>query len=408
MRYNNRSFYVLGLVRIMILYKNFKRQSLLLWGLLIFTTLLHAAAPRSANIVKLTPDEVVNVFNSLEPPTKKFNKAAAQSISYYRTLSDNKVFNYGSVSYSPHEMIRSIQLFQCLAKNVNSRADLRDKLIQYFDVYETKNNYGSALITGYYAPIYEGSLTRSDEFPYGLYEPPKAMNQARVKVRYFPRQVIEENPENLLRPIIYLRNRLDQYFTHVQGSAIIRVRETDQLLHVGYHTDNGYKYTPIGKILIDENKIERENMSLQAIRRYVENNPQELERLINTESSFVFFKVKKQGAPLGNIGRPLTGWASVAMDHRLIPRGGMVYLKTTVPDINYKDSDIPKKDMPHVPFESFMFTQDTGGAIRGGGRVDVYFGEGEDAAFYAGLMSQFGRVLLIVAKKEALFQTPCL
>lgn len=390
----------------MVIYKNVKKWAILLTSMLIFSTCLQAA-PRAANIVKLTPEEASNIFSTIERPTKKFERATKQSLLYYQSLSEKKSFDYGEASYSPQEMIASLKLFQCVVKNTDSRAELRDKLIQYFDIYETKNNYNSALITGYYAPIYEGSLTRSSEFPYGLYEPPPAVSQARVKVRYFPRQQLEVSPESYLKPIIYLKNRLDQYFTHVQGSAIIRVRETDQLLHVGYHTDNGYKYTPIGKILIDENKIERENMSLQAIRRYVENNPSELERLINTDSSFVFFKVKKQGAPLGNIGRPLTGWASVAMDHRLIPKGGIVYLKTTIPDINYKETDTPKKDMPHVPFESFMLTQDTGGAIRGGGRVDVYFGEGEDAEFYAGLMSQVGRVLLIVAKKEALFQNGC-
>jgi membrane-bound lytic murein transglycosylase A len=89
------------------------------------------------------------------------------------------------------------------------------------------------------------------------------------------------------------------------------------------------------------------------------------------------------------------------MDSALMPKGSLVYIKTAIP---YKknDSDMAIPRDQRKPFEKFFFVQDTGGAIKGGGRVDIYFGEGDDAFFYAGQMAGRGEIYLLVAKKEVL------
>jgi membrane-bound lytic murein transglycosylase A len=122
--------------------------------------------------------------------------------------------------------------------------------------------------------------------------------------------------------------------------------------------------------------------------------------VLNKNKSFVFFKINKEPGIFGNISVALTAKESVAMDSELLPRGALCYIKTEIPKKLNGLAVVPKTE--REPFEKFFMIQDTGGAIRGGGRVDIYFGEGEEALFYAGQMASKGEVYLLVAKKENL------
>jgi len=155
---------------------------------------------------------------------------------------------------------------------------------------------------------------------------------------------------------------------------------------------NGRLYQSIGKLLIDEGQIPREQMSMQALRAWLLANPSEITRVFAYNPSYVFFRML-DGAPLGSLGRPVTPGRSVATDSKLFPHGALAFISTARP--------IPGPDGKPEPQKlgRFVLNQDTGGAIRGAGRVDVFWGRGPDAEYSAGHMKERGRLFFLVPKR---------
>ena len=185
---------------------------------------------------------------------------------------------------------------------------------------------------------------------------------------------------------------IELFFLHIQGSGLIR-QQDGSLMRVNYAQKNGHPYRAIGRILSD--RIPAEKMSLQAIKDYLYSHPDEVRDILNYNQSYVFFRKVEEG-PLGNIGVPLTPLRSIAMDKRGIPKGGLAFIRTELPEFE-GDRIAGWKSVSR-----FTLVQDTGGAIREHGRADIYLGNGKEAALIAGHLKQRGRIFLIVAKKEFL------
>jgi membrane-bound lytic murein transglycosylase A len=270
------------------------------------------------------------------------------------------------------------------------------------------------LITGYYEPLLEGSRVRTEKFRYAVYQRPddllvvdlgdlyedlkgkrvrgRLIDKRRV-VPYFSREQIE-NGENPLKgnEIAWVDDPVALFFLHIQGSGIIRLRD-GSLLAVGYHDQNGYPYYAIGRRLIQDEAIKEEDMSMQAIRDWLRNNPDQAEELLNSNPSYVFFSARPSTdtGPIGSLGVPLMAERSIAVDRRVIKLGSPVWLDTTLPE----PGPTEKAKKQEIPYRRLVFAQDTGGAISGSIRADLFWGRGQRAEEYAGRMRQPGSLYIL-------------
>ena len=196
--------------------------------------------------------------------------------------------------------------------------------------------------------------------------------------------------------IIYVDDPVEAFFLHVQGSGRV-VLEDGTVIRVGYAAQNGRDYVSIGRELVKNGDISLEDVSLQSIRRWLKKNPDKVWELLDKNPSFVFFReidgaAKDQG-PLGAQNVPLTPGRSLAVDRAFIPLGLPVYLDTVFPGQNKSQNNPPNK-----PLQRLLITQDTGGAIKGPVRGDVFFGFGKEAEELAGYMKEEGQYYLLLPK----------
>jgi membrane-bound lytic murein transglycosylase A len=165
------------------------------------------------------------------------------------------------------------------------------------------------------------------------------------------------------------------------------------LVSVGYAGSNGRPYRSIGRYMIQEDLLTREEMSMQAIRDYLRAHPDRVEEVLNHNPSYVFFQ-KKENGPFGNINVQLTPGRSIALDSRLFPKGAACFIRAQKPVI--RDGVIES----WVDFSRFVMNQDTGGAIRGAGRADIFWGRGPDAGMAAGHMKHEGELFVLLKKEK--------
>jgi membrane-bound lytic murein transglycosylase A len=343
-------------------------------------------------------------------------RAVSQSINYYERLGPDTRFHYGELQYSPGEMIASLKLFLNVVDNTD-RSDLPQKLKNTFLFFESRNAEGGAFFTGYYEPLIEGSVERTEEFSEPLYSTPDDLIQVdlgRFSDEWKNRKIVGRIEKNQLvpydsrdeivyqrslqeraRPIVYV-NEIELFFLQIQGSGVIRLRD-GTLKRVNYAQKNGYPYVSIGPLL--QERIPPEEMSLQSIKSYLYNHPDEVRDILNLNQSYVFFRETTEG-PLGNIEVPLTPGRSIAMDSSTVPKGGLAYIETELPV--FENDRIAGWHSAG----RFVLVQDTGGAIRDHGRVDLFLGSGRKAELTAGHLKNRGRVFVLVARKDYLQENP--
>jgi len=245
--------------------------------------------------------------------------------------------------------------------------------------------------TGYYEPEIAGSRVKTEEFSVPLYKvPTKVAGKKSTVFAQFDRKEIEKgalNGKDL--EICWIKNPVDAFFAQIQGSTRIKL-DDGELLRLNYIASNGKPYTPVGRIMIDDGLSTPEEMSLDKIRDYMEANPKEGEALRLKNRSYVFFNetaLKPNDEPNGAQGIPLTPGRSLAVDPKMHVYGTPIWIDAKFPI---------KSDLPQDTFQHLMFAQDTGSAIRGAARADIYFGHGEDIPHIAGRIKQFGKFVMLV------------
>jgi membrane-bound lytic murein transglycosylase A len=194
--------------------------------------------------------------------------------------------------------------------------------------------------------------------------------------------------------LFYASDPVSLFFLHIQGSGRVRF-DDGSWARVNYDSQNGQPYTAIGKTLI-EMGVPRDGMSMQVIRKWLKDHPADARRVMETDKSYIFFREEpiadpKEG-PVGSEGVPLTA-ASLAVDMKLHPLGAPMFVAATRPDVDPSRGD--------RPFRQLMVAQDSGGAIKGAVRGDVFWGFGRDAASIAGRMKSVGRLYVLLPKALA-------
>ncbi len=260
---------------------------------------------------------------------------------------------------------------------------------EHFSLYRIEPTAEKPILTGYYEPLLYGSLTPSERFKYPLYARPDdllrielselfpELKNKRVRGRlvgnrvipYLSREAINRNDLNA-SVICYVDSKVDRFFLEVQGSGRVKLDCGDDIF-VGYADQNGHPYRSIGKELINRGILRKEEVSLQSIKQYLRDHPNDVENVLYANPSAVFF-TKKSKPATGAMGFVLTPERSVAIDRRYIPLGALLFVQSD--SVPYRVS-------------RFVFAQDTGGAIRGAVRADMFMGYGERAERIAGALN---------------------
>jgi membrane-bound lytic murein transglycosylase A len=339
-------------------------------------------------------------------------QAVERQLDYLEKLQADSAVQLGGHTYTTSRLVDSARLFLNILKQHPSDADLNRLVREKFIIYQAAgrtDTFGTEmLVTGYYQPVFAGSIKKSPPFLYPLYAKPEsllvqndpekrgsAIGRIDAKGAFVPfwtRAQIEN--KNLLSgdELVYLQDPVDVYFLQIQGSGLIRFSD-GSIRSVHFAASNGQNYTSIGKVLVDEHKIAKEDISMQTIREYLHKHPQERKHLLQENDRFVFFKWGK-GEPRGSIGEMLTPGRSIAIDPKSLPMKTVAYIATRRPIISAKGEVIG-----WMPMQRFVLPQDTGKAIEGPGRVDIYWGSGPYAQAAAGSMQEEGRLYFLVKKE---------
>jgi membrane-bound lytic murein transglycosylase A len=214
----------------------------------------------------------------------------------------------------------------------------------------------------------------------------------RKLVPYYDRGEIEDGAiAGRGLEIVWLKSQTDLLFIQIQGSARIRL-EDGSMVRINYDAHNGYPYTPVGRVLIDRGIVPKEQMSMQRIRDYMEQNPDAAKELRRQNRSYVFFREVSLSAAdeaVGAQGVPLTAGRSIAVDKALHVYGTPFFIEGSLPI---------ESDTSATPFRRLMVAQDTGSAIIGPARADIYFGAGAEAGRVAGRLKNPARFVLLLPK----------
>jgi peptidoglycan lytic transglycosylase A len=255
--------------------------------------------------------------------------------------------------------------------------------------------------TGYYETEVDGSRFPSDEYTVPIYAAP-ADTVRRKQSKVFAdldRTKIEDGAlAGKELEICYVKSPIDAFFAQIQGSTRVKL-DSGQLLRLNYIASNGMPYTPVGRFLIDRGIVSKEEMSMDKIREFMEANPEEGKALRRKNRSFVFFQETPLGAHdecIGAQGVPLTAGRSLAVDKRIHVYGTPIWIEAELPIDSEK---------PETRFRRLLFAQDTGSAIVGPARADIYFGHGEEISHIAGRIKQNGQFVMLVPQNVAVSGT---
>jgi peptidoglycan lytic transglycosylase A len=272
---------------------------------------------------------------------------------------------------------------------------------------------GDGFVTGYYEPVIDGSRTQTDVYTVPVYRRPSNLfvrgfkqdavglpNKGEVfrkigrrkLVPYYDRAEIEDGAiGGRGLEICWLREQTDLLFAQIQGSARVRL-EDGSTIRINYDAHNGYPYTAVGRILIDRGIIPKEQMSMQKIREWMEQNPDGAKELRRQNRSYIFFRevnLSDKDEAVGAQGVPLTPGRSIAVDKSLHVYGTPFFIEGELPI---------ESEQARTPFHRLMIAQDTGSAITGPARADLYFGAGADAGKVSGRLRHNMRFVMLVPK----------
>jgi membrane-bound lytic murein transglycosylase A len=341
--------------------------------------------------------------------------AVRRNLEYLDRLGPETVFHYGPNNFTCQQVRESQEAFLNLLSKGLDAGQLSREIRKKFRVYRATGRVGDrrVLFTGYYEPIYEGSLVPDETFRYPLYRPPDDLIRidlslfserfkgenivARIEGKkvlpYYSRYQIEAGRvlkgKNL--EIAWLKDPLDVAFLHIQGSGRLRLPDGRDLL-VHYQASNGRSYRSIGRYMIERGFLVREKMSMQAIRRYLTENPEVLDEVLNYNPSYVFFQQVENG-PLGSLGVLLTPGRSIALDSKIFPKGALGFISCQKPIVT-DQGDITG----WTQFYRFVLNQDSGAAIKGAGRADIFWGSGPYAELASGHLQHNGDLYILIKK----------
>ena len=392
--------------------------------LLSLTLVLAAAcAPSRVTLPVTDQQEVLRVVDPLSVPLESddlarnlLEEAINNSLSYYDRLSEETTFKFGPEEVQVGRIKRSLRTFLFLLYETTSWKELAERVRENFVIYRSvgRNAEQEVLFTGYFEPTIQGSLTPDEHYRYPIYGVPDDLvnidlglfraeyrgvklvgrSEGKRVVPYYNRDEIDFYGKLAGKgyELVWVADPVERFFLRIQGSGRIRLLN-GEFIRLGYAAKNGWPWRPIGRVMIEEGLIPREAMSMQAIRRYLKQNPEQMSDIFSYDPSYVFFQIE-DGGPFGNIAVPLTPGRSIATDSSIFPKGALAFIECEKP-VFAKDGVI----LGWAPFGRYVLNQDTGGAILGPGRVDLFWGNGPFSRIAAGHLKHPGALYFLLLKE---------
>lgn len=372
-------------------------------------------------LMLVPPDQLPSLVDDLN--WKSLDAAVGKSIRYYRTVTENTAYRVGHDMVTARDMADSLLKLREIITGTGSEEVKQKKLKEAFDVYKAigYDGKGSVLFTGYFEPIMEGSLERTKEYAYPIYRTPDdvvAVNLGKFRKKYGNERIVGRVKNGELVPyfkradidgagllkgkkleLVWVNDPIDLFFLHIQGSGKIGLPD-GRFIQISYEQSNGHPYRSVGKYLLGQGRLSNAEMTHRYVKQYLREHPEELSNILNYNESYVFFRLVKEG-PVGALNLPLTAARSIATDLDLFPKGALAFIKLRKPVFD-EGGNLKSWE----PFSRFVLNQDTGGVIKGTGRVDLFCGTGSDAEMFAGSLKEKGELYFLVRRKAVSGQTP--
>lgn len=365
------------------------------------------------SLIRLSPSNYPDFKDDLN--YAQIKEAAGKTLEYLNKIPASRRFQYGPDSYTALQMRTSVKKITDYVATNPSPSAMNSFIKKNCIVYRAAGapETGKVLFTGYYEPFLKGSLEKTSRYKYPLYAKPEDLltidlskfgyefRGKKIKARftgdgiepYYDRYAIEEKNavKDKAEIIAWVDDRIDLFFLQIQGSGIIYL-ESGGTMKVHYHESNGHPYSSIGKYFIEKGIFKKDEISMQKMRKWMHDHPEKVSEVLGYNKSYVFFKEEPDG-PIGCLNVKITAGRSLALDRKVYPDAGLAFVATEKPVVE-SDGKVKK----WIPFSRFIFNQDTGGAIKGPGRADFFWGNGEYARTAAGHMKNQGDLYFIVMK----------
>jgi membrane-bound lytic murein transglycosylase A len=323
---------------------------------------------------------------------------------------------FGEMVITRERILKTLECFYALLEK-NDSAALNREIPKKFIVLQAAgvNQKGDVIFTGYYQPVLDARTKPEGEYQYPLYRIPGDLqvidlgdlnpkyagekiglrvDEGKIKL-YFDRQAIDK--ERALQgkglELVFLKDYLDRYMLQVQGSGVMKIGNGEEI-KVRYAASNCFPYTSLREILVDKKRLRPDQASAKEIREYFNNNPEEVKEYLCQNQRYIFFE-EYTGNVRGSEGVDLTAGRSIATDKALFPGGGLAFIQSRKPILNAQGEVIKWE-----PMVRFMVDQDTGAAIKGPGRVDIFWGTGKEAGDIAGSIKEKGKLFYLLIKED--------
>jgi len=274
----------------------------------------------------------------------------------------------------------------------------QQEVLARYDVYTSKgyNDKGDVWFTGYFTPIYHGSLTRTAEYQYPVYKRPADLHSdpitGHVPGGYPTRAELMDSGKLKGLELVWFKKPFEPFMIQVQGSAKV-ILPNNQEIYLGFDGSNDREHKGLGTLLVKEGKIEQRKLTLPAVIKYYDDNPGELDKDVRQDDRFVFVAMYHSPEwPQGSIGVNVTADRSLATDKHddIFPRAALTFVDTAKPNASGELQ----------PYKGLVLDQDTGGGIRAAGHADLYMGIGDQAGVVAGNQLSQGHLYYLFLKPE--------
>ena len=368
-------------------------------------------------VIQQVPIDELPVFKDMEN-NKGLQEAVSASLEYLNGRKELEQLPWGSDAVTVGALKETLNAFSSLLEQDLHQEEFQREIRRLFTVYrvtsgDDKRSPGRpVLVTGYFQPELVASLQPDERFSYPLYETPPDLIHLSIHkfdqslprktlwgrvsgqslIPYYTRADIDiakdlKNAEVLA----WLRTPVDGLMLHIQGSGLLRLKDGSRR-HIHYASSNGHSYHSIGKWLINQGLLRKDQADWPGICVWAQENPEKFHKALAVNPRYIFFKWENEG-PIGSLGEVLTPMRSVALDHSIYPPGILCFLQVPLP------SKSPAQKSSGM-FQGFVCNQDTGSAIKGPHRLDLYCGEGDKAGELAGTLRTPGSLYLFLLRKN--------
>ncbi|MGK7893981.1 MAG: murein transglycosylase A [Xenococcus sp. (in: cyanobacteria)] len=326
--------------------------------------------------------------------------AVDQSLKYLATPKAARDYRrYSGTEFNLERVRRSLVRFRQLLVTAKSPEELQAAVESEFIFYQSvgKDNQGTVGFTGYFVPTYQASRVPNAEYRYPLYRKPSNFDNWRkphpTRTQLEGKDGLQGNKSVLAgHEIVWLRDRMEAFLVQVQGSAKLQLTDGTQM-SITYGGSTNYSYTSIGGELVKDGIFPEEELTLPRLLEYFAAHPQELDNYIPRNNRFIFFYETEHKPPNGSLSVPVTAERSIATDKSLMPPGALALIQAPIPQVS-TTGELETREVTR-----YVLDQDTGSAIKGAGRVDIFLGAGDLAGDRAGLLNGAGKLYYLLLRE---------